>query len=321
MEAKDSENIYYNVRITSETSGGLASFNETRSQPILDNPSNYEMAVERFYVPALNIPIMVFRDNYYFVGMKYGGNDYSTAIEFIPNSENPEPFGNVIFNYQEMLNAVNVKLVELFNDVKGDFPAAPPTEAPFITYEAESQLFTFHAERLYNETVAGMATIEIFFNTKLFRLFNSFQDFEQEEQEPFAHQILVKNNGNNETTLNSKPYYSTLGQWVTLYGWNDLQSIIFQTSSIPVVPEFNQSQTNETQQIITDFEPLPSVNNRSAFQFYPQGPLRWYSLKSNAPLYTLNLNVMWKSIDGTMRNIVIDDSEILTCKILFRRIR
>jgi hypothetical protein len=315
MDSKDeSEYVYYNIRIDNETSNGRAFFNETRVQPILDNPSNYELAVERFYVPAMDIPIMIFKDNYYYVTLSFGGVDATVPLVWIPNTSGTDPYGNSIWNYQEMVDIVNVAFQTAFTTLG----AGPPTEAPYITYEAESNLFVFNAQRLYDPVFAGGATIEIFMNINLYSLFNSFQDFESEENDPKAHKILVKNNGNNiSPTLTD--YYSTYGEWVTLFNWNDLQSIVFDSNTIPVVPENLQSQTNETQKIITDFEPIQDINNRSAFQYYPQGPLRWYSLSSQQPLYNMNLNVYWKDNEGKLYDIIIEPTEVLTVKILFRK--
>jgi len=315
----EEEYIYYNIRIDSDTAGGKAIFNETRVQPILNNPSEYELTIQRFYVPAVNIPIMLFKDNKYSVTLSFDGVDVTKILIWIPNKTYPGLFGQDLWNYQEMVDMVNVAFSNAYTDLKAAKPALTPTEAPFITYEADSNLFVFNAERLYDPEFNGGPTVEIFMNIELFALFNSFQDFEQKEQEPKAHKLLIKNNGNNTTTINTKAYYSTYGEWVSLFGWNDLQSIVFETNSIPVVPENDSSQVNQTQQVITDFEPLQDINNRSAIQFYPQGELRYYSLNSTKPFYNMNLNVYWKDKKGNYYPIYINNTETLTVKIQFRK--
>lgn len=310
--------IYYNVSIDSKTSQGQANFNETRVQPILDNPSEYELTIERFYVPAVNIPIMIFKDNKYSITLSFDGVDITKTLIWIPNKSYSGLYGKDLWNYQEMLDIVNKAFSDAYIDLKLAKPTITPTEPPFITYDAETNLFIFNAQRLYDPIFNGGPTVEIYMNIDLFALFNSFQDFEQEELEPKAHQILVKDNKNNiSTTLID--YYSTYGEWVTLFGWNDLQSIVFETNSIPVIPENQQSQINQTQQIITDFEPIQDINNRSAIQFFPQGELRYYSLNSTKPFYNMNLNVMWKDKEGNFYPIYINDTETLTIKILFRK--
>jgi len=316
---KNTEYVYVNIKIDSNTAGGKAFFNETRVQPIIDNPTEWELTIERFFVPAVDIPIMIFKDNYYSITLSFDGVDITETLIWIPNKSYSGLYGQDVWNYQEMLDIVNVAFTHAYNQLKAIKPALTPTEPPFITYEADSRLFVFNAERLYDPIYNGAPTVEIYMNIQLFKLFNSFQDFESEELQPKAHRILVKNNGNNLTTINGKAYYSTYGEWTTLFGWNDLQSIVFETNSIPVVPENQQSQNNQTQQIITDFEPLQDINNRSAIQFFPQGELRYYSLNSTTPLYNMNLSVFWKDKEGNFYPIYINDTETLTIKILFRK--
>jgi hypothetical protein len=56
------DHIYYNVTMTnnSTTDYSNARFSETRTQAIIDNPSNYHMSVVRFTCPTNNIPLFRF---------------------------------------------------------------------------------------------------------------------------------------------------------------------------------------------------------------------------------------------------------------------
>ena len=86
------DNIYYNVTIKkNDTNGGKAIFSENRVEPIVDNPSDYELAVVRFSVPAVNIPIMYFDsepgklDKDFKVSMTYDGVTETKDLVWIPN--------------------------------------------------------------------------------------------------------------------------------------------------------------------------------------------------------------------------------------------
>jgi len=319
MTNVNSDYVYYNIRIDSNTSPqGRASFNQTRVQPILENPSEYELTIERFFIPAINIPILIFKENRYSVTLSFDGADVTQPLIWIPNTAYAGLYGNTIWYFQEMLDMVNIAFKDAYDALKLLKPAITPTNPPYITFDSETGFFIFNAEKLYDPVVNGGETVKIYMNIELFKLFNAFQDFEQEELEPKAHQIIVKDNGNNTSPTNSL-YYKTYAEWNNLFAWNDLQSIVFETNSIPVIPENNQSQVNLTQQIITDFEPIAGTNDRSAIQFYPQGELRWYSLNSTQPFYTMNLNVMWKDKQGELYPIYINETEALTVKMLFRK--
>lgn len=70
------ENIYYNIRVSVKGNPNkIAEFNETRVEPILNNPSSYELAVERFYIPSLEIPVMLWKDNYWSLTLSYDNVD------------------------------------------------------------------------------------------------------------------------------------------------------------------------------------------------------------------------------------------------------
>lgn len=322
-EPDNETNVYYNVRIDENNSNQkgsngvpIASFKENRVEPILEDPSEYVLAIERFKVPAFDIPILLWEDNKYDVTLKFGATSITKILQFIPNSNVPDLYGDSIWNYQELLDSLNQALEDAYTDLKLAEPLAPPTEAPFVTYEASSQLFIFNAEQLYD--VNGPPTIEVEFNADLAGLF-SFRFFNQVQPYPSQFKIIIKNNYNNSTTINGKPYYSTYQQFITLSLWNSLASIVFETDTIPVSQELQPGQTNITRRIVTDFEPLESPNNREAFQFYPQGPLRYYDLESKYPLTSIDIRVSWLDRTGKSYPIYISSDNIVTVKILFRK--
>jgi hypothetical protein len=316
---RSEDNIYYNIRITSETNGELAQYSENRVSPIIQEPSKYKLAVERFRIPAVNIPIMRWKPDFFKVTMSYAGTDITETLQFIPNSTDPDFYGDAIWNYQEFIDIVNKALSDAFTTIKGIHAGAPPTEAPFLTYEADTQLFTFNAEQLYDTT--GPATINIYFNPELYLLFPSFPTFADHTGSPEKeYQIIVKNNFNNSTTINAKAYYSTKQEYTTLFLFNDLVSIAFETDSIPVTNEKEGDQRNVVKRLITDFEPLEDINNRQAFQYFPQGPLRYYDMNSVYPLSRIDLRVRWVDKNNESYPIYINKNEALTVKILFKKV-
>ena len=72
----DSTHIYYNIRINSDiTDRVLATFNVNRVQPVLDNPSNYEISVVRYSLPLTSVPLIVFQDNKWAMSLKIETNE------------------------------------------------------------------------------------------------------------------------------------------------------------------------------------------------------------------------------------------------------
>ena len=108
-------------------------------------------------------------------------------------------------------------------------------------------------------------------------------------------------------------------EFSTLFLWTDLFNILFETSSIPVSTENLSSQTNKTRRIMTDFEPLQDISNRSAIQYYPQGPIRYYDLESNQPLRRIDLNILLSNKEGEIFPLRLNSTDELSVKLEFRR--
>lgn len=327
------ENVYYNIRIENDQEVPInANFSENRVQPILDKPDHYELAVVRFTIPAYAIPIMFFRDDtgeykdeFYSITMSYDGHDENERLIFIPNDDGtPDiyPGKKAIWFYQELVDSLNNALSTAFTNMKIAKPLAPPTEAPFMTFDPVTQLFSLYAEQLY-DTDSLTPTIEIFMNPILFKLFSTLRVIERDVAVPpyfeKNFQLVIKNNKLNTTTYNAKDYYIMTQDNTTLYLWNDLQTILFETNTIPINPEFLSTQNNTVRRVITDFEPLSDVSSHQVIQFYPQGPLRYYDLKSNYPLNQLDLRVLWADSKQRTFPVKLTNGDVLTCKLLFRK--
>ena len=334
-EKNGDENVYYNIVIENNSPKDIdqalvpALFSENRVQPILDNPCDYELAVVRFSVPAYTIPIMFFRndegdykDEFYSVTLSYDGHDENERLQFIPNDDGTPLYGKpAIWFYQELLDSLNNALALAFTNMKLAKPASPPTEAPFMTFDPVTQLFSFYAEKLYD--INGAPTIEIFFNPILFKLFSTLRANERDiAVKPYYEknfQIVVSDDKLNSSTYNGKDYYIMKQSNDTLYLWNDFQSIVFETNTIPINPEFLPSQNNVIRRIITDFEPLSDTPSHQVVQYYPQGPLRYYYLKSNYPINAIDMRVLWGDTRRKTYPVLLTTTDILTCKLLFRK--
>lgn len=321
IHTDDEANVYYNIRIYNPLTKAIqAIFSENRVEAILENPSEYELAVVRFSVPANFIPIFLWEEpSKYSIHMRFDGLIIDTTCVYIPRANNPNnpPFGKAIWNYQEFIDIINQALKTCWNTMSIAKPLQPTTEPPFMTYDAKSSLCSLYAEQLYDSSTN---TIEIMFSKNLYVLFPSFQSFVQTINPNLTHyQVLIKNNNTNFTTFNSKQYYIMEQEYQTLFLWNSFKSLLFETDNIPTEPEFQPSQTNITRRLLTDFEPISEINNRQTFQYFPQGPIRFYDLTSKYPMNRMDMRVFWETRDGTTYPIYLGEGDVLTMKILFRK--
>ena len=348
-ELGDDDNIYYNIRIVKNKNDlfSPAVYNVSRTSPIIDLPSNYELAVVRFSIPASNIPILVWGNDPYdpitnssskvdklSISLSFGGVDYTQVLEFIPNSSGNDFYGNTIWNYQEFCDIINQAFSKAFysnyplNTIRR-FPAAPPTLPPYLSYDANTQLCSLICEDTYDTGQPWLGasgavpdTIKVYFNIALYQYFPSFKSFEQEEQEPLSHQILIRNTGNNTNASDPDIPANTIimvQEYTTLALWNDFQTIVFETDHIPVEPEYQPATNDVTRRLLTDFEPLSSINDRQSFQYYGDGWKRYYDLKSHKELNQIDLKAFWEDKEGNIYPIYLGADEALTMKLLFRK--
>ena len=334
----DTSNIYYNIRIVNDSKSlfKTATYSVTRTAPIVDKPDDYELAVVRFSVPASNIPIMVWGDTPYdvktnpsskvdkfSVSMTFDGATVTKFLQFYPNTTGNDFYGNTVWNYTEFVQSINGALADAFIDMKIAKPAAPPTTAPFMIYNSSNRLCSLLAPQTY---LIGLpyeapipATVQVYFNTALYTYFPSIMSFEQEELDPLSHQILFQNQGDNLRVIGAVTYIEIVQEYSTLALWSDFTTIVFETDTIPVEPEYQPSQNDTTRRLITDFEPLEDINNREKFQYFGSGWKRYYDLRSSYPMREIDIKAYWEDRDGKLYPIYLGADEALTMKILFRK--
>jgi hypothetical protein len=323
---KDAEdNVYYNITLRNyEVKNREAFFSETRVQNVLDNPSEYELSVVRFSVPGYNIPVMWYRPDYK-IYMEFDGYTAEYELKFPTNSD-VDLYGRpAIWNLQEVINMMNTSLKNCFDEIKLNRPLAPPTEAPFFIIDKDNNRIKMYAEQLYENNPpppAPQTTIRIAFSELVQKLIPTFIYYKKDLPigvDGDAYQFIISNQYTNSTTFNGKPYYVITQEEESLYLWTELQSIQFETNSIPVNPEFLPTATNNIRRIITDFEPEKGNPTRQVIQFFPQGPLRYYDLLSNYALRTIDMVVYWEDRDGITYPIQLTRGDVLTLKLQFRK--
>ena len=146
----------------------------------------------------------------------------------------------------------------------------------------------------------------------------SFQD----NNDPIKqHRYIIKDNKNNDTVYRGKNYYIMRQARDTRELWNTVQSIVFESDSIPIKPEALSSTTNQTRRTLFDFEPDTDDVERATFQYNAQGTIRFHDLLSSYPLRQIDLRVYWTDVEGIRHPLWLSILDVLTVKLLFRKKR
>jgi minor capsid protein V18/V19 len=180
--------IYYNITMTCQLakSNTLAQYEETRTQPILDDPSQYYMSIIRFSIDGSNIPIVVcpvipnpnnVNDiNYtpFSITLQYAGVDYTSPLIFIPEinvpilPQPPTLQGQDIttqyyymYTYTTLVVMINNAIQSAFTALITANPGVSAAGVPYFIYDRSQQKFALVVP---NTVIAGTNVYQTQFN-------------------------------------------------------------------------------------------------------------------------------------------------------------
>lgn len=327
ITSSSSDHVYINSTVYNNTDLPIeARYIEERVQNFVNKGNEYHLSIIRFQAPSNTIPIFRFQNGAYLITLKYNGNAYQQAVIYTSRNSYFTQF-QPVFQYQHFLDMINTALSDAFTALDaGEGSVQPPTEAPYLVYDNQTQLISLFAQQDYDPITAGGPTVEIYFNFTLWNFFgnleNSFLSYNSANGEDV--QLLVYDMKNNTPTSPSN-YYEMPAEYPALYRWYELQSIVFVTNSLPIEAENisarNGDGANINLPILTDFQPqiIGDGLAQSNFLYEPQGEYRLANLLSNTPLRRLDYQLFYETKDGTLYPILIPPQESVSIKFMLRR--
>lgn len=299
--------LYYNVEIPKTSK--YADYNVTKIITILNDPKEYELAVVRFKIPSDSIPIFFFETNYWAVTITKNGIDHTSYLTFVQNSNTKSYGQDAIWTTNDFVKSVN-------NALKASYLSSGLVgQVPFIYYNPVSQLMTLYKGK------TQVNDYDIYFNKNLFYKFLGFQNYYNNTDDLKTARIDVYDNGINNANIDGVDYLTLTDSYKSVFNWITVKRLILRSSSIPINPEVVGSSTSETSTIITDFEPIQDVYDRTPYYFDNRGATRYIDLNTKQELRTINIKIYWVDKDNKeylLENGFFQDINI-TIKLLFRR--
>ncbi len=295
------DHIYVNANIYNSTNNPiLAEYNTDISENYLDCSGDYYVSVIRFDIPN-TFHIFTFIDGLYQVILRYNNIDYSTVLTF-QNVDMSAPDSRLVWTFQQFLDMINSAFQDSYDDLITANPSAPPTEAPYIIYNENTNLFSLMVQQLYDPVVAAAPTIEIYWNNDLNLFFaNSFTTFNYGINLPSGrdYQFKITNQYNN-IVADPPNYYEFKQQINTLFSWYDFSGIIISSSELPVSKEYKTFYTTDGKAIqspiLTDF--IPELGKDKSNFLYNANPYRLIDLDGNLPLKRFGFKIFWVDKKG-----------------------
>jgi hypothetical protein len=331
-------NVYLNATITNDVLGKdsfPATLNRVLQDPVLDNPSLYDMVITRFSIPGRSIPLFNFQvqrypntdinKGIYSLGMESMG--ISTApiyLEWIPQTLNPPqiPTFSITnpgpakddsyyenFSYQNLVNMINIALAQASSGFAG--------VDCYMTFDAETGLFSLYGKNMQN--------VKLWFSSPLQLFFLGFKNVHKAYNSPSGQDEMILFEDNRNNVLNG--FVRNTTEFNGDCNLQALSRILLLSSSFGgVSPQAevydSQNEYFPYQSIITDFIPEASTQTgsyRSKFQFYVGSEFQRRTLTSSSPMINVHLEFVWQCRASKMHPLRLQPGDNLSIQFLFTK--
>lgn len=336
-------NYYNSTFVNTGISTVSASLKETRSSPILLNPSEWLMSVVRFDVDSseipLNVPLMQVDPitgipsqtaTQSFVTLKYNNNFYTQNVVYVPELLTSNYNFPVIFFYQKWLDYVNVALNLAFvaTGVVG-FP-------PQFIYNPLTQLIDLYVDT--NFLPGGPNHIDILINNPLIIYLYNFE-YSINSNPLYRFQFLITNTNtvllpapgarqNLPLSVQTGVTNKITQSIVSVNHWSSLRSIIlvgngmpFRNESITAKPTLSSNfDSSNSFAILTDFLiDFNLLNDRFVLEYLPQAQYRYLDLIGDSPMNSINIDIYWTTFTGDIFPVFLSPGGGMSIKFLFQK--
>ena len=330
-----SSHVYANIQLTTAGAypGSLtpATFYETRTTPVITDPSKYNLSVVRFEMDTSTIPLLYVAPGAanelpYSIGVQVGGMGgswYYQNLVWTPEDLTAKPGTdayNALYSIEHFVRIMNTALNALSH-------TAGITNTFTTTYDPSSQRIILSG----NEDTLSNA---LFLNENLWMLIPNLDAsrsaFVTGGGTPSTSDVWYQLNWTLKPALGA---YICEQEFPNLQGFNSLVNITLTTRGIPIQSEavsipsgtgaYTTGKGDGTALILTDFMPTTSVgfeSTRQRFVYYvPSSEYRLIELMSNSPLKVIDLQIYWTDLNGTLRPLMLRPNTFCSVKLLFRR--
>ena len=246
------------------------------------------------------------------------------------------------YNYSYFIQLVNNTFSTCFLNLNTQVVfaglALPTLAAPVFTWDSESNVAILNADILgYNQTVANH--IGIYLNLPLGQLFNSLPVYIEPFPALLGKNFRVDTDNFGNAQVVPFPFYLPTYNALQIFQeqtavnvWSPISSIVFTSNTLPINstnvcnPSIfldgnstnNNGNNSDIAQVITDFQAENNIYKNSVL-YIPSGENRYVDLMGTSPLYTIDINVLWKNKLGELQPFRLSAGCSASIKVLFER--
>ena len=353
---QESDVVYFDLITTNylslAKSPPYAEYNQSRTIPYLQNPSDYYGAIVNFSLDNTSIPVFIVgiqngQSNpnltVYNVSLSYQGSTITEPVIFVPQdltAQVPNPPSSYpdglayygggyynIYSYAYFTSLVNTALAGAYVSLRALQPSLPINSSPVISYDPATQLFTVTViDALYNSSLGP--AISVYLNPPLLHLY-SFVPSSSVSLGNVNEELLIINNyiGVLDSTSGKRAITQELS---SIQFWSPASCITITTDFLPVnrviiaTPQL-YAQDNSllipnnnalTQPILLEYS-VPDAIYTKTINYNPTAQYQFFDMMSDTPLYNIDFKFWFRSKSGVLFPIYLNSGSSVSLKLGF----
>jgi hypothetical protein len=313
------DNIYLNVIFQNNPEDPnletIAEYNVTKTQPIIDKPSNYYVSVIRFDVPLNGIPLFIApivpnQNDPNLTPLEFGINGFTTNVIYKPDNHLSAPIQNqpkqvitpyyFVYSFQNFISSFNDALLTCYNNTGQPGGAGPP----FFVFDPPTQLIYLIVPidfiNSFPSLTINQYTANYLEGFRLRYLNSNLLEFVLENTNYNGFSKIGQN-----FPVQTPPKHLVISQeYPCMDYWLSLRKIVLISNTIP---------------ILTDF--VPNIekpkDTRSIAVYNPLSQYLLIDLKGETPIYSIDLKIYWQDKLGNYYPLYIQILQQASVKIAF----
>lgn len=319
--------LFYTITVNNTT--GIIqplTFDVNVSRPFLQKPSDYCVSVVRFKIPNYNTPLFRFVDGAYLMTMSYNSVSVTLPVIYIP--QNSISGSRTVYEVQGYIEMLNTTIGSLYTALNG-LVTLPTSDMPYFTYDEETQLITYTANKQYFLTSIALP-IQIQVNQALYQTISGFPTYYDNVTDKFL--LWVKDYHDNTVTIGGTNYIQMTQQNSSIPQMIDFGGLVL-TSNMPIANEYigstfiNPSYSTQAgiQEIVLPVlqDYVPSDFDMSTFWqnlvYNAIVPYRQCSLLSDTPFSNIRIDAYSVNNLGSLSRINISPNGSASIKLMFTK--
>ena len=306
------DRINYTINQANQTNDPIrAEFNATRSVEVLTNPNEYEVQIKSFRIETNNLVYLNLDPNRHKIALNLAGGGVDSSYFQLGLSTNP------IRQPQQILSYINTAINNIMTSIRAVnplFTGGVDSENPFFSWDANNQKFV-----LFIPDYSGTFSIGMSFSPALNKALNIDTIFLKDAfLSPNELNYFLIQDELTAVTVGSFSYYTYRSQG-SPEGFSDIDSIVIQTSSIPVVPTLFGSAVDIDNIILKVYKPsFKELLGEEIIINYTTD--NYFSLNSHYPLKTMDVQFVVVRKGGNPEPMLLYPQNAFSAQIEFKKL-